>query len=221
MIMALIVLTLPILVAFAMDLPIFDSVSGSNDGWLGFWGGYLGAIVAIGGVYWQVEEQRKEFQSNRTAQAKVAAGLTSITIKDERTNTFTVKEGFVEFWAINVGYMPGSFMFLGVTDEKTYNNLESENDGSKRDKLLQKVLELDFDYTKMGTKRREFELLSPNQVSKRVIYSITSIKRTFKKDNTVYAIYMNPLGEIYGAGILIRKENIEKDKDGDTSGSKK
>ncbi|MGX6400798.1 hypothetical protein ACWM0Y_07540 [Lactiplantibacillus plantarum] len=30
---------------------------GTNDGWLGFWGGYLGSIIAIGGVYWQVRKQ--------------------------------------------------------------------------------------------------------------------------------------------------------------------
>ncbi|GEO65704.1 hypothetical protein [Levilactobacillus spicheri] len=28
--------------------------------WLGFLGGYLGAIIAIGGVYWQVSDQRKQ-----------------------------------------------------------------------------------------------------------------------------------------------------------------
>lgn len=37
---------------------------GDNNSWLGFWGGYLGAIVAIGGVYWQV---------NRTLQSEKEA----------------------------------------------------------------------------------------------------------------------------------------------------
>jgi len=33
---------------------------GTNDGWLGFWGGYLGAIIAIGGIYWQMSQQKKQ-----------------------------------------------------------------------------------------------------------------------------------------------------------------
>lgn len=33
---------------------------GSNDGWLGFWGGYLGAVIAVAGVYWSVNEQHQE-----------------------------------------------------------------------------------------------------------------------------------------------------------------
>lgn len=38
-------------------------VTASNDGWLGFWGSYLGSIVAIGGVYWQVNKELKANQA--------------------------------------------------------------------------------------------------------------------------------------------------------------
>lgn len=31
--------------------------NGSDDGWLGFWGGYLGAIISIVGIYWSVNQQ--------------------------------------------------------------------------------------------------------------------------------------------------------------------
>ena len=32
---------------------------GTNDGWLGFWGGYLGAIITIGGVFIQIRSERQ------------------------------------------------------------------------------------------------------------------------------------------------------------------
>lgn len=47
-----------------LSFGIFET--GTNDGWIGFWGGYLGAIVAIGGVYWQVTRtERKEKQRSK------------------------------------------------------------------------------------------------------------------------------------------------------------
>lgn len=55
-------LLLPMLIInFAMDLAPFDSLSNADDSaWLGFWGGYLGSIVAVGGVYWQVNREKEE-----------------------------------------------------------------------------------------------------------------------------------------------------------------
>lgn len=38
---------------------------GTDDGWLGFWGGYLGSIVAIFGIYWEVtRSERHEYTHN-------------------------------------------------------------------------------------------------------------------------------------------------------------
>lgn len=50
---------LPMLILnFAMDITLFDSLSSAdNSAWLGFWGGYLGSIVSIGGIYWQVNRE--------------------------------------------------------------------------------------------------------------------------------------------------------------------
>lgn len=42
--------------------------AGSNDGWLGYWGGIVGAIVAIYGVYWQVNKQATQSKKDADAQ---------------------------------------------------------------------------------------------------------------------------------------------------------
>lgn len=44
----------------------FNSVQGgSDDGWLGFWGGYLGAIISIAGVYRSIKAQHEDNWDNR------------------------------------------------------------------------------------------------------------------------------------------------------------
>ncbi len=60
-------LLLPMLIInFTMDLSLFDSLSNADDSaWLGFWGGYLGAIISIGGLYWQTNKQIKLEIKNR------------------------------------------------------------------------------------------------------------------------------------------------------------
>jgi hypothetical protein len=60
----------PLALGYLLKIPIFDISNGSNDGWLGFWGGYLGAIIAVLGVFWQVNRQQgfekiKEDEKNR------------------------------------------------------------------------------------------------------------------------------------------------------------
>lgn len=60
-------LLLPMLILnFAMDSTPFDSLSNADDSaWLGFWGGYLGSILSIGGLYWQTKKQIKIESNNR------------------------------------------------------------------------------------------------------------------------------------------------------------
>lgn len=64
LIILIVLVFIPIIVALFIDLPFFDKFSGSNDGWLGFWGGYLGSIVAILGVYWQMREENKQWKED-------------------------------------------------------------------------------------------------------------------------------------------------------------
>ncbi|MDO7805774.1 hypothetical protein Q7Q91_12350 [Lactiplantibacillus pentosus] len=61
----MIVVVIPFFVQLIMYLLSFGIFTiGTNDAWLGFWGGYLGAIIAIGGVYWQVNKQLS-FEKNQ------------------------------------------------------------------------------------------------------------------------------------------------------------
>lgn len=55
----------PLLIQVFM-VSLFSNIpGGSNDGWLGFWGGYLGAIISIAGVYRSIKVQHEDNQKDR------------------------------------------------------------------------------------------------------------------------------------------------------------
>lgn len=50
------IIILPNLIEILMGYITADN--GDDGDWLGFWGGYLGTIITVAGVYWQVRKQR-------------------------------------------------------------------------------------------------------------------------------------------------------------------
>lgn len=63
-------------IVIAMLLPIINFSNGSDDGWLGFWGGYLGAIIAIVGVWWQTNKTIKNEKESMFSNARPFFNLT-------------------------------------------------------------------------------------------------------------------------------------------------
>lgn len=63
-------------IVIATLLPIINFSNGSNDGWLGFWGGYLGAIIAIVGVWWQTNKTIKNEKELMFSNARPFFNLT-------------------------------------------------------------------------------------------------------------------------------------------------
>lgn len=69
-----------IILDLTMDLSFVNSWSRADDSaWLGFWGGYLGSLISVGGVYWQV---RKELANNNENQYKEARPIFMLNIMD-------------------------------------------------------------------------------------------------------------------------------------------
>lgn len=68
---AILIMLIPLLVAVFMKFPIFGVFVGSADGWLSYWGGYLGAFLGLTAVVittsFMIGEQRK----NHAEQMKV------------------------------------------------------------------------------------------------------------------------------------------------------
>ncbi|VDG18228.1 hypothetical protein [Lactobacillus plantarum] [Lactiplantibacillus mudanjiangensis] len=53
------VVAIPVAILYLMDGMLSNVSNGTDDGWLGFWGGYLGAIITILGVFIQIRLERK------------------------------------------------------------------------------------------------------------------------------------------------------------------
>lgn len=97
----------PLLLGAFMSQHLVKGINvGSKDGWLGFFGGYLGAIVSIGGVYWSVNEQfkhEKQQQMEAEQRAKIVesyykiASLIRGVSAGLNTNyiLFNLKDGFL------------------------------------------------------------------------------------------------------------------------------
>ncbi|MDT6980181.1 hypothetical protein [Levilactobacillus zymae] len=56
-VLVLVIIGIPFLVQSLMTGTFASTGGGSNDGWLGFWGGYLGAAITVLGVYIQLRIQ--------------------------------------------------------------------------------------------------------------------------------------------------------------------
>lgn len=61
-IVAVLLIGCPFLIQWLMTGLFGTTLGGTNDGWLGFWGGYLGAIITVIGVYLQISLERKRDQ---------------------------------------------------------------------------------------------------------------------------------------------------------------
>lgn len=79
-----------VIVPFILDYLLNILISGSetNDGWLGFFGGYLGAIITILGVYWQVSKQSKDGKEQLNEQFKVSRNQLNEQIAAEKEARF-------------------------------------------------------------------------------------------------------------------------------------
>ncbi|MCY9807046.1 hypothetical protein OXT66_05710 [Lentilactobacillus senioris] len=64
------IFVIPMIVEAFMLSGLFDGATGKGSDWLGFWGGYLGAIVSIGGVYWSLRLQFEHDNKNLQKQIK-------------------------------------------------------------------------------------------------------------------------------------------------------
>jgi len=63
--LGIIALVSPFIIQVVMTTLFNDIPGGSNDGWLGFWGGYLGAIISIAGVYRSIKAQHEDNEIGR------------------------------------------------------------------------------------------------------------------------------------------------------------
>lgn len=69
---AVLVLVLPVVINFVLQIPTFTPIVGDSETWLSFWGGYLGAVVSAGVAFIiliiQYQQNKDENRNNRQLQ---------------------------------------------------------------------------------------------------------------------------------------------------------
>lgn len=90
-----------IVVPFLTQLLInFETNSkGSDDGWLGFWGGYLGAIIGVAGAIFVVQIQLNEENKSREVEKVDNTFFNLLSLHNEQKNTLTKKSTFEEIYS--------------------------------------------------------------------------------------------------------------------------
>lgn len=72
---AILVLALPVVINFILQIPAFTPIVGDSESWLSFWGGYLGAIISASVAFIilaiQSRQNKEENQANRKLQINV------------------------------------------------------------------------------------------------------------------------------------------------------
>ncbi|KID42051.1 hypothetical protein LbDm2_2267 [Levilactobacillus brevis] len=75
---------IPIILGCLINSPLFNLSNGTNDGWLGFWGGFLAAFISIFGIYWQVQ---KNINASRESEFKKSRPFVLVSLCPYRNQT--------------------------------------------------------------------------------------------------------------------------------------
>lgn len=163
-------------------------------GTLADWMSGVGTVAAILFVYWQIAEQRKEFNESKTARLRIACGE-QLHVEEAQDKGLVSDDTDYYIWAVNDGMRVGSFKFLGFCRKDEFNKINTEdiifnpnNDG------LQKLL---------PHSTNDFELLQPGQVSKEKIISSSMVMKRLSNPKAFYVLYMDAVGKIYKKEVRI------------------
>lgn len=87
-----VLIVIPILTQVLINIE--TNSKGSDDGWLGFWGGYLGAIIGVAGAIFVVQIQLNEENKSREAEKVDNTFFNLLLLHNEQKNALTKKSVF-------------------------------------------------------------------------------------------------------------------------------
>lgn len=173
-----------------------------NTGSVADWVSGLGSLGAIIAVYYQVREQRIEYENDKIASIIIAADWRH---SDDWTGGIVTTKPEFFCWAVNNGQSAGSFKFVGLCTDKHYKEIQSldvENQQAQRQDLMKRYIhsdELTSDILK-----QDFERIEPKGVSKTVTLPINTVLEKFddKERDGLHVVYMNPFGDLFDTKLV-------------------
>lgn len=111
---SILILLVPLIIGLLMAIPQFDFFPGSSEGWLGFWGGYLGAVLSIFGAMYIFRAESKKSIAELEKSIKEQKDLNAWFIVrqhvlDENKNLMAAVQKSHSSWdkvRLQLGYLP-------------------------------------------------------------------------------------------------------------------
>lgn len=166
-----------ILILFFTNRSPFDSVYGSNDAWIGFWGSYAGGLMtaaASGGLAYYISKKEAELTKREEKRRRVNAFKSQMLIKEFEN----LKNDILSIVGVISNYESKLNSFIRLVEEF----IQSDYDLSKANEINDYIVVLDEDKQKVKNKMD-------------MIKNIRLPALTAGKPVSFYSEIMNPLKE--------------------------
>lgn len=181
----IVVFGLPRLLAKGMEWCIFNDIPGSNSDWFSFLGGYVGAIITIGGVYWQV---RKQTVADKEADFREARPLFLISVVDEKENKDAIYYGNIDH--------PNYYELTSVlekVDNESFKQIKIRNISEKAMSAVRIVMKWNDD-TNESINIETIDAKKENRILDKKTLELMYLKRMH--DNRIVSYGYNKLNEV-------------------------
>lgn len=174
-------------------------------GTLAEWVSGLSTLTALGFAFWQIQEQKREFEENRTAKVAISVN-NQIVLAPFLDGGNLPSEPNLYIWAVNVGMASGSFMFLGFCRKDEFKYIHD----LKRNVVFNPNHDMNSDSFKPYTKD-DFQNLKPGELTEQVKYSPQDLKKRLNNPSRVYVMYMSATGKIAKREIYLGEDGDDEE----------
>lgn len=177
----------------ALIFAIFSLIT-PKYGTLAEWISSIGTISSLIFVYWQIDEQRIEFQKSRSRDFQIAFSLQPQVSKTKNGGIMLGKRDYY-IWGVNAGMVPVSFKFIGFCKKKDFKHIKDQN-------VVYNPYITGFEKL-LPHPTNDFENLKPGQISKEHKFSEDEVLKNLDKCSKFFVLYMDALGKIYKREINV------------------
>lgn len=168
-------------------------------GTLADWISGIGTVAAIYFVYWQIQEQKREFEESQVAKVSISFSRQSQLEKVGNSGGRVLGEPNYYIWAVNDGLSSGSFIFLGFCKKEDIKYIRDDD----KDVIYNPHHDLLHDLQPYTCD--DFQPLKPGEISKQEIISPKTLECELNNPKDIYVLYMSATGRIDKKEIKLRE----------------
>lgn len=176
----------------------FFAFTSSKYGTLADWVSGIGTVAAIFFVYWQIDEQKREFKEETSSKVSISFSK-QFTMENVEIGKIPGEPKYY-IWAVNTGLSSGSFIFLGFCRKEDFKYIRDE----EKDVVYNPDHGMLHDFKPYT--RDDFQPLKPGEISKQEIVPEKLIDEYLNHPKDFYVLYMSATGKIDKREIKINEK---------------